>query len=167
MRRSVSRALDVWTWETGVPVGPMSGSKASVPQGEIPESAAVRARAHLDDLAICREHVAAFLRGHGAAEHRIEEVTLVVSELASNVVRHTDRATIDLTISAEPDRFLLELWGAPSADVTDAARGAAPPVAQSNGRGLVIAHAVADRIETVGHGGERLIRCHFHRHPLD
>ena len=114
----------------------------------------------MDSVAECRDRVTSFLRDLGIADDQLDEIRLVVSELASNVVRHSDRPTIEVSLAATRTDIVVELPGAPT-DVVPAA----PSRSQFSGRGLLIVRNVADDVSMVERDDERFVRCRFERRP--
>lgn len=92
----------------------------------------------------------------------VEELVLVASELASNVIRHT--GDVDMTIRLLPvsDGWILDVSGADSMDHLPGAGGMPDPM-QQGGRGLVIVRAMMDGVDLVDEGGRRWVRCHKRR----
>lgn len=109
---------------------------------------------HLEWL---RRMVRAFLNGHGSPPEVVDDVELVVSELTTNVIRHTDSETLSVRLAAAAGHWILEVADAedlpPLDDVT------LPPSHAADGRGLSIAAALMDEITTVRADGRSFVRC--------
>lgn len=78
-------------------------------------------------------------------EPRYEDVVLVVSELVSNSVRHSESTEIDLTVRAEDGHIRVE--------VSDDGPGFTPDAPRGEGMGLAIVERLSERWGLVS--GER------------
>ncbi len=122
------------------------------------------------ELSGLRSAVAEFTRNNGGGDDVAEDLELIVSELATNVVRHTSDTDITVTLRADDidqpavgsgspvstdRRWTLHMTGArdiPEIDDVDT-----PPVDQEGGRGLLIVRAVADDVHFDRAGGT--VKC--------
>lgn len=98
----------------------------------------------------------------GADLDVVEELVLVASELASNVIRHTDDADMTIRLWTVRGGWILDVSGADSMDHLPGAAGM-PDAMQQGGRGLVIVRAMMDAVELLDDGGRRWVRCHKRR----
>lgn len=87
------------------------------------------------------------------------DLELVVSELATNVIVHTDRECITVGVERTDEGWVIEVDGADALvdPIVDHAPLGDEP--QPGGRGLVIVRALTDTVEVVERDGARLIRC--------
>lgn len=126
------------------------------------------------ELSGLRAQIADFTRDHGGSDDVVDDLELIVSELATNVVRHTNDPDITLTVRVDAvgesgtsshdlqatstpvhRRWTLHMTGA--SDLADFDAVDAPPVDQEGGRGLLIVRAVADDVVVDRAGGT--VRC--------
>lgn len=98
----------------------------------------------------------------GADLDVVEDLVLAVSELASNVIRHTDNADMTIRLHKVRSGWILDVSGADSMNDLPGADGMPDPM-QEGGRGLVIVRAMMDEIELIDDGGRRWVRCHKRR----
>jgi len=103
-----------------------------------------------------RGHIASAARDMGADEQTIDDFELVVSELATNVITHTDSGVVSIVFRHEDDRWILDVSEADTLDRLDAG---APSNDSIDGRGLFIAHALMDVVEIVDIEQRRYVRC--------
>lgn len=157
---------------------PAATGAALQPGGDTdrPTTLAVTISADPSELSGLRSRVAEFARRHRGSDDVIDDLELVVSELATNVVRHTTDPKITVTLSVVDDagtptetepprvfdpaprsrrRWTLGLTGASAIPGMDDLE--TPPVEQEGGRGLLIVSAVADAIEVDREAG--IVRC--------
>lgn len=113
--------------------------------------------ADLSRIASLRNRVSDVARAEGAEDSVVGDLTLVVSELATNVVQHSDASQISLVLRHEPGRWVLEVDDAGDEDTLDPD---SPPDPEAlSGRGLFIVQAIMDEVESVERGGSRFLRC--------
>lgn len=117
----------------------------------------IRFAAVLADVARCRDAVRAFVNRHDAESEIADDLQLVVSELVTNVIQHTDVSSGIVAVTAEPDRFVIEVSAADG--VPDPAGRTLPPATATSGRGLLLVRAVTDDFAIVDVDGERVARC--------
>lgn len=113
-------------------------------------------------LGSLRLQLAMDLSDSGADLDVVEEIVLVASELASNVIRHTDHRHMTVRLHKTDIEWILEVSGADAMDDLPGADGMPDPM-QEGGRGLVIVRAMTDDVELVDHDDERWVRCHKQR----
>ena len=70
-------------------------------------------------IATLRHRVAELARGSGADDDLVRDLELVVSELATNVVQHSDSSTIHLVLRREPSQWVLDVDDADTLDSVD------------------------------------------------
>lgn len=108
-------------------------------------------------LATLRSHVASLARASGASDDIVDDFKLVVSELATNVIQHTDASHV--TVAFER---LEEGWVVDVSDADGLVRLHVPTVADPtrlSGRGLFLVQAVMDVVDLVDVDGRQHIRC--------
>lgn len=110
-----------------------------------------------DALASIRAAVVEFLEDHDADDDVIADFELAVSELATNVVRHTPSSSISLQLTHEPDRWVLEVADADGVPPLESV--VLPAATQSTGRGLFVVMAVMDSVAVVEVSGAQVVRC--------
>jgi len=108
-------------------------------------------------IATLRHRVADIARQSGATDGIVDDLELAASELATNVVQHTDADTIRMVLRCEPSEWVL---------VVDDAEGlleldpdTVPDPTSLTGRGLFIVQAIMDDVRIVGEGPRRRVRC--------
>lgn len=104
-----------------------------------------------------RRSIRSYLDRHGADDDIGNDVELVVSELATNVVEHTRSETISVAIRREAEFW--ELIVADCDDLDTIHDRDLPAVRVATGRGLFIVQSLMDSIETVEVDGHLVIRC--------
>lgn len=107
-------------------------------------------------IATLRHRVAELARGSGADDDLVRDLELAVSELATNVVQHSDSSTIHMVLRREPSQWVLDV---DDADTLDGVDPTLPDPTALTGRGLFIVHSVMDDVAIVNDGGRRRIRC--------
>lgn len=113
--------------------------------------------ASADSLGSIRSGVADFLGGHGAGAAVIADFELAVSELATNVIRHTPASSISVMLSHEPGRWVLDVADADGVPPLESVE--LPEVTQITGRGLFVVKSVMDTVAVVEVGGAQVVRC--------
>lgn len=90
------------------------------------------------------------------------DLELVVSELATNVMLHTDQSWIEVGIERTVDSWVIEVDGAEGlvGPIEDQAHPGAELV--PGGRGLLIVGALTDSVDVVERDGTHVIRCVRH-----
>ncbi len=111
-------------------------------------------------LASLRAHVRRIAERDGAPREVAEDFELVVTELATNVIRHTDDDEITVDFALVDDAWVLDLWPAPSG--IDLSAIESPVGLDSSGRGLPIVRALTDLVEIVDLDGVAHLRCTKH-----
>jgi serine/threonine-protein kinase RsbW len=96
----------------------------------------------------------------GAPSDVAETFELVVSELATNVIRHTTSKTITITFERTATDWQLLVSDADRLVLSEPK--AVPDPAQLAGRGLFIVEAVMDWVELVIVDGQQHVRCIKH-----
>jgi anti-sigma regulatory factor (Ser/Thr protein kinase) len=89
----------------------------------------------------------------------VADLELVTTELATNVIHHTDSDQITVAVQRVGDTWVIEVDGADALAVADTVPNVRPPDVEPTGRGLLIVYALTDSVELVERDGHRLIRC--------
>ncbi len=110
-----------------------------------------------DVLSSVRHTIREFLGRHAAAADLINDLELATSELATNVIRHTDSNSISLAIARIDRGWRLDVADAERIPALD--RLVLPPPSQPTGRGLLVVAAVMDEVTIVDVDGICVIRC--------
>jgi anti-sigma regulatory factor (Ser/Thr protein kinase) len=105
-----------------------------------------------------RRHVRAYLRAHGSDDDTCETAVLLVSELATNAVRHAAGSAFICRVSAGGGLIRLEVedhGGTPAQP-----RRREPGPSDVDGRGLLLVDALCEEWDVTpgGHGG-RIVRA--------
>ena len=112
-------------------------------------------------LAVVREAFVEWLTGITTSDERIEDLSVVISELGANAVRGTPDGAEPATVSAwiEDGRVVLEVANR-VADLTvpDADWDLADPL-RTGGRGLLLVSAFVDDVHVDVEGDVLVIRC--------
>ncbi|MEM8746841.1 MAG: ATP-binding protein [Actinomycetota bacterium] len=116
----------------------------------------VRAAADATSLSPVRRAVRRHLVAAGAAPDVVADLELAVSELATNVIRHSSTDDIVVGLEQVGSSWMLDVHGAAS---LDAIAPEIPRVGSVDGRGLVVAAAVTDHLELIDVDGDRIVRC--------
>jgi serine/threonine-protein kinase RsbW len=109
------------------------------------------------ELRSIRAAVGEFMGGHGATDDQIADVELAVSELATNVIRHTTSPTIAMSLARTDDHWVLDVADADGVPALDSVE--LPATSQVNGRGLYVVLSVMDHVEVVDVHGTQVVRC--------
>lgn len=123
----------------------------------VEETSALALPAAASELAAVRRWARRFLEERGAPEDVIDDVELAASELATNVVRHTDSGMLRLRIVRSRNAWILDVADAGHVPAPTEAR--LPPSDDPTGRGLYVVTSVMDRVEVVTVDGAQVIRC--------
>lgn len=121
------------------------------------ETATLSVPASADELASVRRWARHFLEERGATGVMVDDIELAVSELATNVIRHTASDTIRLRIARSNRSWILDVGDADDAPAPASAQ--LPPADDPTGRGLFVVKSLMDRVEVVTVDGATVIRC--------
>ncbi len=113
--------------------------------------------ADLSQLALVRDHVASTARITGASEDIVDQLQLVVSELATNAIQYNNCGTLTVDVHADEDGWVIDVSNAEGLAGTDIP--ALPDPSALSGRGLYIVDAIMDRVELVDINGRLHLRC--------
>ena len=118
----------------------------------------VRVPAQPDELSGLRRVVREYIESAGGDPTTADDLELVTSELATNVIEHTTSSTITITIERTPDAWMIEV-----SDVEDpfvlSDVAVLPATSQRAGRGLFVVRSLVDELEVVETSTSRALRC--------
>lgn len=116
--------------------------------------------ADLDAVPVARRAFEAWLRGSGIADDDVHDLTVVLSELASNAANGAADGT-DAWIEAWVERDVMHLDVANQVDEAgaDVRRWDLDDQLRGGGRGLLIVRAYTDSMEIDTAGSEVWVRC--------
>jgi len=129
--------------------GIRSGGDVDVLRAAVPASP--------DELGPIRAAVREFMSGHDAANHLVDDFELAVSELATNVIRHTDAETISVVLARRPTEWVLDVADAEHVPPLDTI--VLPEPSQTTGRGLFVVMSVMDHVGVATVGDAQVVRC--------
>ena len=109
------------------------------------------------EIAPLRHRVAELAREDGVDATIVDDLELVVSELATNVLLHSDAETISVIVRREPGRWVLDVADADGLENTGP--DTLPDPDALTGRGLFIVKAMMDEVELIDDGNRRRLRC--------
>lgn len=117
-----------------------------------------RVPARTDALAGLRRMVRDYIDSTGGDRSIADDLELVASELATNVIEHTSAPDITLTIEKTSDSWVIQVD-----DVVDpfvlADVVALPATSEPTGRGLFVVQSLVDELELVETPTSRALRC--------
>lgn len=115
-------------------------------------------------LAAVREAFVEWLAGVTTSDERIEDLSVVISELGANAVRGTPAGAAPATVTAwvEGDQVVLEVANrVDDVGVPDVAWDLEDPL-RTGGRGLLLVSAFVDDVHVDVEGDVLVIRCTSH-----
>ncbi|MGB3735281.1 MAG: ATP-binding protein [Ilumatobacter sp.] len=113
--------------------------------------------AEFKNLGRLREHVATAAHETGASDDIVEQLQLVVSELATNAMQYNDADMLTVSVRGDDSSWTIEVSNADGLAEIDAPALPNPDVLA--GRGLFLVDAVMDRVELVDIDGRLHVRC--------
>ena len=122
-----------------------------------PPALRLSTRTDTHNLEWLRRMVRAFMNSHRSPPDVVDDLELVVSELGTNVIRHTDSDVLTVRLALVAGHWILDVADAEDLAALDDI--ALPPPDASHGRGLYIAAELMDDITTVEIGGRCFVRC--------
>lgn len=117
----------------------------------------IRARAEPAALSDLRRRTRTFLEQAGGDGPTVDDLELVVSELATNVIEHTSSPTITIAITRTDEEWIVDV-----ADVDDLgilSDISLPPMSSPTGRGLFVVRALVDDVRVVETQHSHAVRC--------
>lgn len=115
-----------------------------------------------ESIGEARDFIRGVLRGDAVDEETIDDVTLAVSELVTNAVRHGSGGSVAVRIETTPEEVVcvVRSTGGP---LPDPATWTSAGVNGPTGRGLAIVRALADDVVAEVDGPFVELRCSFRR----
>lgn len=113
--------------------------------------------ASADELGPIRALVRDFLIARGAGPELVDDFELAVSELATNVLRHTDSESVSIAVSRTDGDWILDVADADRVPPLDSVE--LPPPTQATGRGLFVVMSVMDTVGVATVDGTHVVRC--------
>jgi len=110
-----------------------------------------------EHLATLRRHIVNAARDFGADEDTIADFELVVSELATNVIRHTAAEDLTVAFQRSESQWVLDVSDATDLSTLDQPEPDDPT--SIDGRGLFIVQAVMDDVQLIDIADQRFVRC--------
>lgn len=112
---------------------------------------------NVSNLGRLREHVALSARETGASDDIVEQLQLVVSELATNAMKYHDADTLTVAVHGDGSSWTIDVSNADG--LADIEAPSLPDPSALCGRGLFLVDAVMDRVELVDVAGRLHVRC--------
>lgn len=113
--------------------------------------------AEMSQLSVIRDHVARTARSTAASDDVVEQLQLVVSELATNAIQYNNCGTLTVDVHADDDGWVIDVSNADG--LASLNIPALPDPSALSGRGLFIVDAIMDRVELVDVDGRLHLRC--------
>ena len=110
-----------------------------------------------DELGPMRAAVREFMRGHDAEPALVDDFELAVSELATNVIRHTDSETISVVLTHRSTDWVLDVADAERVPPLDSIE--LPEPTQTTGRGLFVVMSLMDHVGVATVVDAQVVRC--------
>lgn len=130
---------------------------APSPQGAV-AAIEVSVPAQTDELSGLRRIVREYIESAGGNRSTADDLELVVSELATNVIEHTTSPTITITIERNPEAWMIEVSDVEGPFVLPDVAGL-PAISGPAGRGLFVVRSLVDELEVVETPTSRALRC--------
>ena len=113
--------------------------------------------ADASELSRIRTSVTSFVEAVGGSVHAADDARLVVSELVTNVIQHTEATTVTITIERNAGGWTIEV--SEGGDITEIGGNQQRSLEHDSGRGLMVVNAIADTVEIVDSGTAKSVRC--------
>ena len=110
-----------------------------------------------DELGPIRAAVREFMGGHDAPPELVDDFELAVSELATNVIRHTDADTMSMVLTRASGAWVLDVADAERVPPLDSIE--LPEPSRAAGRGLFIVMSLMDHVGVATVGDAQVVRC--------
>jgi anti-sigma regulatory factor (Ser/Thr protein kinase) len=117
----------------------------------------IRVAARASEISGIRARVRAFVAQTGGDDRIADDLELVVSELATNVIEHTSADTISVLIERDDAGWTMQVADADDASMLD--RVSLPPATARSGRGLFVVRSLVDTLELIETASARAVRC--------
>ncbi len=113
--------------------------------------------ASADELGPIRAALRDFMEAHGAAPDLVDDFELAVSELATNVLRHTESDSLAVVVHRTGRDWVLDVADAERVPPLDSVE--LPSPSQITGRGLFVVVSVMDDVGVATVEGAQVVRC--------
>lgn len=124
------------------------------------EALELHAPAETAQLSEIRRRVRAYVARTGGSDDVADDLELVVSELATNVLQHTSSPTLTVSIERTADDWILDVADVADLGVID--HVSLPDQDQIAGRGLFVVASLVDDLSIVTDGTRHAMRCRRH-----
>lgn len=113
--------------------------------------------ADTSELSGIRRSVRNYISTSGGDDEVAGDLELVVSELATNVLEHTDSHTLTIVLERIDDEWVLDVADVDDLQILDDV--SLPDQHQVAGRGLFVVASLVDDLRIVEDGGRCALRC--------
>ena len=120
----------------------------------------LRAPADTAELSEIRRRVRAYVTDAGGGDDIADDLELVVSELATNVIEHTTSATLTIRFEKTLDAWILDVADVDDLSILDHVE--LPDRSEVTGRGLFVVASLVDDVRIVDDDGRHAVRCSRH-----
>jgi serine/threonine-protein kinase RsbW len=104
--------------------------------------------------------VRTYVTDAGGGDDVADDLELVVSELATNVIEHTTSPTLTIRVEKTPDAWVLDVADVDDLSILDHVE--LPDRSEVTGRGLFVVASLVDDVRIVDDGGRHAVRCTRH-----
>jgi serine/threonine-protein kinase RsbW len=108
-------------------------------------------------LSEIRRRVRSYVLAAGGADDVADDLELVVSELATNVIEHTASPTLTIRVGRTPDSWILDVADVDDLRILD--HVALPDRREVTGRGLYVVASLVDDLRIIDDGARHALRC--------
>jgi serine/threonine-protein kinase RsbW len=108
-------------------------------------------------LSEIRRRVRAYVVESGGGDDVADDLELVVSELATNVIEHTTSPTLTIRMAKTPDHWILDVADVDDLSILDHVE--LPDRNEVTGRGLFVVASLVDDVRIVDDGARHAVRC--------
>ena len=117
----------------------------------------IRVPARSAELAGIRSGVRTYVENAGGDADVADDLELVVSELATNVIEHTSSDTITVDIERTHAAWVIEVADVDDRSLLDDVT--LPPATSLTGRGLFVVRSLVDTLDVIETATARAVRC--------
>ena len=126
-------------------------------RARVPDVLEIRSEADPAELSTVRRRIRDYLNDVGTASEIVEDIELVVSELATNVIEHTTSTSLTILVGRVDDDWYVDVADVDDLSILDEV--ALPNMTEPAGRGLFVVSSIVDDIQIVHESGAYAIRC--------
>ena len=120
----------------------------------------LHAPADTAQLSEIRRQVRAYVAEAGGDDDTADDLELVVSELATNVIEHTTSPTLTIRVEKTLDDWILDVADVDDVHILD--HVSLPDRGEVTGRGLFVVASLVDELRIVDDGSRHALRCRRH-----